>query len=103
VEGVLTRFVGEFRFVGKSEPLPIHELLAGRVADDHPRALLKARFDAAMDVLGAGQWLAAAAAFEAILRDHPDDGPSRFHLERCKRFEAAPPAHAPWVVHMDSK
>ena len=103
VEGLVTRFVGEFRFVGKTEPLPILEILdREQIAGDSVLKLCK-RFSEAMDVLKEGYWTEAGGLFEAILRDYPEDGPSRFHLARCRKFANAPPHDTPWVVHMDAK
>jgi hypothetical protein len=50
-----------------------------------------------------GLWHEAGLAFEVILRDYPEDGPSRFHLARCRRYVDTPPDEPPWVVNMDAK
>ena len=85
VEGLLCRFLGEFRFVGKTEPLPILEVLAlEKTASESQRRLCE-NFANAMEELRLGRWREAGEAFEAILRDYPEDGPSRFHLARCRR------------------
>ena len=103
VEGILCRFLGEFRFVGKTEPLPILEVLAlEKTASESQRQLCE-NFANAMEVLRLGRWREAGEAFEAILRDYPEDGPSRFHLARCRRHEDVPPDEPPWVVNMDAK
>jgi adenylate cyclase len=43
------------------------------------------RFPAAVQAVREQRWGEAAACFEAILRDHPADGPSRFYLDRCSK------------------
>ncbi len=103
VEGLLSRFLGEFRFVGKTEPMPILEVLAlEKTAGESQRQLCE-NFANAMEVLRLGQWAEAGKAFEAILQDYPEDGPSRFHLARCQRYADAPPDEPPLVVNMDAK
>jgi len=103
VEGFLCRFLGKFRFVGKNEPLPIFEVLAlERSATETQRRLCE-RFAIAMDELQLGRWCEAGDVFEAILMDYPEDGPSRFHLARCRRHADTPPDEPAWVVHMDAK
>ena len=103
VEGLLCRFLGEFRFVGKNNPLPILEVLAlENRADDSQRRLCQ-NFANAMEELRLGLWHEAGIAFEAILQDYPEDGPSRFHLARCRRYVDTPPDEPPWVVNMDAK
>jgi adenylate cyclase len=103
VEGMLLRFVGEFRFVGKTEALPIVEIMGhDAIAGDSVRAL-HARFAEAMQAMKDLRWSQAIMMFEGILADFPEDGPSRFHLARCRGFADAPPVDSPWLVRMDSK
>jgi adenylate cyclase len=103
VEGLLSRFLGEFRFVGKTEPLPILEVLALETTANTSQRQLCKSFSSAMETLRLELWLEAGEAFEKILRDYPEDGPSKFHLVRCRRFSHSPPTEPPWVVNMDSK
>ena len=103
ITDLVTRFVGEFRFVGKAETVPIVEVL-GRNSDCAPALVaLATRFDAAMAQLRDGLWQAAGESFAAILAAYPQDGPARFHSERCQRLAEAPPLGSPWVVNMESK
>jgi adenylate cyclase len=103
VDGLLTRYLGEFRFVGKAEALPILEILGQEAtAEDAARALCR-RFSAAMGLMKEGRWELATGGFESILEDWPEDGPSKLHLARCRKFAEAPPEDSPWVVHMDAK
>lgn len=103
VEGLLCRFIGEFRFVGKTEPLSILEVLALEENASESTRLLCARFAHAMEAMRKRDWLESSEVLEAILRDYPEDGPSRFHLARCQRFAEMPPNESPWIVHMDVK
>ncbi len=103
VDGLVTRYVGEFRFVGKAETVAIVEIL-GRSEQCAPALLeLATHFAAAMADMQAGSFEGAAAAFDAILASHPQDGPARFQRDRCLAFAATPPSGSPWVVNMDVK
>jgi adenylate cyclase len=73
-----------------------------KTAGESQRQLCE-NFANAMEVLRLGQWVEAGKAFEAILQDYPEDGPSRFHLARCQRYADAPPDEPPLVVNMDAK
>jgi adenylate cyclase len=73
-----------------------------RSATETQRRLCE-RFAIAMDELQLGRWCEAGDVFEAILMDYPEDGPSRFHLARCRRHADTPPDEPAWVVHMDAK
>jgi len=104
VDDLLVRPLGQFRFVGKTAALPIFEILATNDrASDSQRRLCE-RFAEALDVFRAERWTAAADLFEAVLRDHPADGPSRFLLDRCRRYlTTPPPPDGRAVIQMDAK
>ncbi len=101
IDKLLLRPLGDFRLVGKSETIPIVEILT---TTNGAQALLCERFSEAIEVLKTGQWVKAAEFFEAILRDYPDDGPARFHLARCRSYQSGSLApDSPHVVTMDAK
>jgi adenylate cyclase len=91
LEDVLLRPLGQFQLVGKADALPVIEVL-GRESDlgeAHHR--LCADFAEALALFQARKWADAAALLDAILRDHPGDGPSTFYLELCRRYQVEPP------------
>ena len=93
LDGLLTRELGAFQLVGKSQPLVIHELLCG-VDDAQPyQTMLRARFAEALDAYRKQAWDEAIERFSALLQ-HPDtlgDGPSQFYLKLCEQYRAKPP------------
>jgi adenylate cyclase len=103
VDGFLFRFLGEFLFVGKTEPLPIYEIVCVETNANMSQKQLCHRFAIAMDDMKHGRWIEASNVFKAILIDYPQDGPSQFHLARCNEFIEVPPNEFPWIVHMDVK
>ena len=104
LDDLLLRPLGQFQFVGKREPTPVVEILAREATERNTELRLCERFAEALDVFGAEQWAKAAHLFEAVLRDYRDDGPARFYLARCRRYqtESAPPED-PSVIRMDTK
>jgi adenylate cyclase len=103
VDGLLLRYVGDFRFVGKTEALPIVEIMGlEQIVGDAVRQLHR-RFEEAMQTMKNDDFRGAAARFEAILGDYPKDGPSSYQLGRCRKFIESPPEDSPWLVRMDSK
>ncbi|HSC77801.1 MAG TPA: adenylate/guanylate cyclase domain-containing protein, partial [Candidatus Acidoferrales bacterium] len=76
------------RVKGKHQPVAIYELLGS--ADDSQKKLLEL-YDTALQAYRGQQWAVALAAFEAILRRHPDDGPAQLMAARCRAFRASPP------------
>ncbi|MFI3195774.1 MAG: adenylate/guanylate cyclase domain-containing protein [Methylococcaceae bacterium] len=103
IEGLLCRFLGQFRFVGKTEALPIFEIIAvENLATESQKKLCKS-FAHAMGELKLGHWQNASDLFDKILVDFPDDGPSQYHSVRCRRHIDQPPDGSPWIIHMDAK
>ncbi|WP_139556996.1 CHASE2 domain-containing protein [Methylotetracoccus oryzae] len=107
VEGVndlLLRHVGDFCFVGKTTPLPVVEVIALRSTAEERQLTLCADFEQAMQTLASGDWREAEHAFSALQDRFPDDGPTKFHLARCRRFLMAAELPAkPLVVALDAK
>ncbi len=103
-ENLVMRYLGDFQFVGKTEAIPIYEVMAKResVADQQLR--LCEAFDAGMALYREAKWSETAASLEKILEEFTDDGPSKFFLARCRRYLSEPElALDPRVVRMDIK
>jgi adenylate cyclase len=99
---LLLRPLGRFLVVGRTQPLGVAEVL-GRAGDPHDPALLVA-FAEALAAFQAQRWAAAAARFEALLAEHPGDGPAWFYLERCRRYLAgAPLPPDPGLIRLERK
>jgi adenylate cyclase len=103
IDNLLLRPLGGFRFVGKTDALPVMEVLARKSSATEEQVLLCERFAEALETFQAARWTSAGALFEAILRDYPDDGPTRFYLGRCRRYQTEPPPDGLSVIHMDAK
>ncbi len=104
IDGLLLRPVGSFQFVGKTDGLPIIEILALKASASPAQVELTKRFAEALDCYHEARWEEAANEFERILSDYPDDGPARFYLARCRQFLAgAPQPDDPHVIRMDAK
>lgn len=101
---ILSRSVGRFVLVGKSTPMPVAEVIAEREKASDSQVQLCARFAEALDTFQQLQWMQAAVYFEAILKDHPTDGPSRFYLARCHDYQRlAPQVEDAAAIYMDAK
>ncbi|MBI4368639.1 MAG: adenylate/guanylate cyclase domain-containing protein [Elusimicrobia bacterium] len=83
------------RVKGKQQPIKIYELLARRGGLTAPQQALLERFDAGVLYYRNRRWPEALKAFEQCLINIPDDAPSKIYIERCRRFQEAPP-HADW-------
>lgn len=104
VGNVVLRPLGQFRLVGKSNPTPVIEVMAREEDASQAQHMLCERFTEALDMFGLARWSRAAVLFRSILRDYPDDGPSRFYLDRSQNNHKRPPRHDdPSVIFMEAK
>ncbi|EWY35703.1 hypothetical protein N825_37530 [Skermanella stibiiresistens SB22] len=104
LDEVLTRRVGRFRLAGKADILDIHELMARRTDASAAQLRLAGQFVEALEVSEAGDLLKAADLFRQVLSEFPDDGPSRFHLDRCLRHSAGTaPIEDAAIVRLEMK
>jgi adenylate cyclase len=98
----ITRPLGCFQVIGKKEVLRLSEL-RGFAGEPHDADLL-AGFAQALTWFEEQRWDAAARHLEAVLADHPGDGPASFYLDRCRHYlsGAAAPA-GPAVTRLERK
>ena len=102
--GLRVRPLGSFQLLGKADPTSIVEILGKQSGDGAEELDLLARFADALAAFQSEQWSKAAALFEAITERFADDGPSRFYLNRCRRYVADPPIQPePTVIQMEHK
>jgi adenylate cyclase len=83
---LLVRYLGKYRFVGKTEALPIAEIVSTKAAATASQLDLCARFAPALEAFEQGDWALAAERFENVMSAFSQDGPSRFLLERCREY-----------------
>ena len=86
-EGFMTREVGCFLLAGKSTPITVHELLGIAGSTDPRMEERHALFAEALAVFRSGDWARAGGLFAAVLLDAPEDGPSRYYVRLCARYQ----------------
>jgi adenylate cyclase len=104
VEGFLTRELGEFLFVGKSNPLVVYELL-GRISEANGQQRgLCADFAEALGAFRTRRWVEAIEQFEKCITHYGGDGASSFYQTLCKQYCENPPGDA-WdgIVRLTQK
>lgn len=104
IDGVATRYIGQFVFTGKSTPIKVYELLPPdtRKATAHQTAA--EAFAQALHIFEQQSWQAAHAAFEQVLAIDPSHGPAHFYCQWCQQYQQTPP-EAPWdgAIHLKQK
>jgi adenylate cyclase len=84
LQGILSRELGEFLVVGKQQPITLYEIAA---TSESATPQLRELHDAFADALAdwqQGERDSAYEKFEAILRDHPHDGPSSYYVQQYR-------------------
>ncbi|GAB1432300.1 CHASE2 domain-containing protein [Spirochaetota bacterium] len=80
------------RVVGINTPVQLWELVDFK-SDVSPENLkLLERFEEAHQVFDKRDWNKALELFKVLLKDYPEDGPSKAYIRKCEVFKAKPPA-----------
>ena len=104
IDNFLTRPIGQFVFLGKTEPLPIIEILNFSNEASSRQGELCERFAEGIGMFMRADWKMAAGIFESILESFARDGPSLFYLSQCqKRIDVAPSSENPFIIRMKNK
>ena len=96
LSGFLTRELGTFLFVGKSQPLVIHELLCRLEEATEQQRRLCALFAEALGAYRRQAWEEAIEKFYDMLTHDGDkaDGPALFYVKLCEQYREHPPVEA---------
>jgi adenylate cyclase len=104
IDNLLTRPIGRFVFVGKTEPLSIIEILSLANEATAQQSELCERFVQGLDLFMRAEWKTASSEFKTILKDFPHDGPSRFYFSQSQqRIGAVSLPDNPYIINMSAK
>lgn len=85
------RFLDIVAVKGRMEPVAVYEVL-GRTGDlDRTRAAFVASYERGLALYRSRRWTEAAALFEALKAEAPEDGPSSLYLRRSRTLLEQPP------------
>lgn len=86
VDGLLLRRLGTYRLPRRDEPVTAFEVICSQEDATHDQIDLCERFARALRLFEAISWSEAADQFGSICSQYPQDGPSKFLLERCHEY-----------------
>jgi len=96
---LVTRLVGHFRFKGFDQVTEIYELI-GSAASENETKPWRDSFANELSRFQRQAFAEAESGFRQTLEIRPDDGPSKFYLERVAQFRAHPPEGG-WLGEID--
>ncbi len=91
VDGLLTRCIGRFVFIGKSNPNTVYELISLKEHADTSQRKANLRFAEGLKAFRNQSWTAAADAFAQVDEIIGPDGPSTFYTDLCTAYRRKPP------------
>ena len=104
LEGFVSRELGAFRMAGKRQAIVIHELLGLQSDDGRQLDALCKCFAEGLRAYQYLDWPRAIGCFRQALELSPDDGPSRYYLERSESHaQGALPMPQDGVIVMQKK
>jgi len=103
-DGVLFREVDRVAVKGRETPVTVFQPLGLAAELDPADAAPTREFALALDLYRQAKFSEAAARFENILAQNPEDAPAQTFLERCRQFQAGPlPPNWDGVFRPDAK
>ena len=104
LDGFLTRELGGFLLVGKSNPIVVNELICRIEDSSEQQRSLCAIFAEALSAYKRKSWKEAIEKLHESLQIDKEDRPSLFYLELCEKYRENPPVEM-WngIVCMDKK
>ncbi|MEP6663253.1 MAG: adenylate/guanylate cyclase domain-containing protein [Verrucomicrobiota bacterium] len=100
---LVSRFVGHFRFKGFDQVVQVHELIDEIQMESQTHDWREA-FETALHRFQRGAFDEAENGFRTTMKLKPDDGPSKFYLERIARLRLiAPPSEWQGEIELQEK
>ena len=96
---LVTRLIGHFKFKGFDQVVEVHEMIGTMELDEASRPW-RQTFATALNRFQRKAFADAEDEFRKTLALRPDDGPSRFYLDRIRALQAAPPP-TEWFGEVD--
>jgi adenylate cyclase len=78
------RPMGEFRLVGRPEPVALTELISLKANVSEKQLLMNKLFSIGLKAFQQGDWPEAIKRFSSLLERHGTDGPTRFYLDLAR-------------------
>ena len=103
-DSFLVRELGLIAVKGKLQSVRIYELLAEQESAPEELRQWTGEYSRAMELFHGRQWQTAGELFEALLTQHPQDGPAAYYRDWCRECMRNSPLTDDWnVIHLKDK
>ncbi|HWO41112.1 MAG TPA: adenylate/guanylate cyclase domain-containing protein [Candidatus Eisenbacteria bacterium] len=104
LEGFVALELGKFMLKGKAQPVGVYQLLGTTQDRGETEGSSRELFADALDAFKRGSWSEAREKFHRVSQMPDTEGPARFYLRLCKKYENSPP-EATWdgVIALEEK
>jgi len=101
---IVARVLDKIRVVGKEKPIEVFEILGLKESLTPELSDLLKQYNEGIQMYRTRKFAEGLAKFEAILKQYPDDGPSKMYRQWCEVYRDFPPK-ADWdgVFELGSK
>ena len=87
LDGILTRYLGDFLFVNKTEETSVYEIISTLETASSDQLKLCENFSVALQYFQKGEWDNATHLLTNLNKDYPEDGPTQFLLTRTQQYQ----------------
>ncbi len=98
---IVVREIDRVKVKGKKQAVTLYQIVTNRRKPHIEH--IEQYFNDGLRAYYGGNWLAAIEKFEYVLKEYPDDGPSRVLYERCQEFLHRPIEHWEGVFELTHK
>ncbi len=103
LDGYLTRELGSFLLMGKSQPMTVYELIGQQEQASLQLQRVHRLFADGLSAFRAQRWEQATLLFQRATELDQNDGPSRFYIHLAGRYQNQPPRNWDGVVRLQAK
>jgi Adenylate cyclase, family 3 (some proteins contain HAMP domain) len=103
-DNFIARQLGLITVKGKTKPIRIFELIGKKNTISDKQEILLQKYNEGFRLYSEKKWSEARELFSSILKEFPEDGPSKFYMKKCEDFISGLELTKDWyIVKMEEK
>ncbi len=103
-DNFIARELGLITVKGKTKPIRIFELIGKKNTISDKQEILLQKYNSGFKLYNEKKWFEARDVFSSILKDFPEDEPSKFYMKKCEDFISGSGLTKDWhIIKMEEK